>query len=165
MANATQLPSTGEVRLRDVEEADLPIFYEHQRDPEGARMAAFIPRDHEEFMGHWSTRILADDTVWKKTVLVDGHVAGNLLSFEMSGEREVGYWIGRQYWGKGIATRALSLFLEQARGRPIYAHVAKGNVASIRVLEKCGFTMLREDVRPPSDRGDETPEFVLILES
>ena len=46
-------------------------------------------------MAHW-TKILADETVIKKTVLFDGRVAGNVVSFEQECEREVGYWIGRE---------------------------------------------------------------------
>jgi RimJ/RimL family protein N-acetyltransferase len=134
----------GTVRLREVEEADLLVFFEHQRDPETIEMAAFPPREREAFMAHWA-KILGDDTVTTKTVLFEGEVAGNIVSFERDGEREVGYMLGRDYWGKGIATRALSTFLRQVRIRPLYAHVAKHNVASMRVLEKNGFTLSGED--------------------
>jgi RimJ/RimL family protein N-acetyltransferase len=73
-------------------------------------------------------------------------VAGNVVSFEQDGEREVGYWIGREYWGKGVATEALSQFLDHVEvRRPLYAGVAKHNVASIRVLEKCGFTIVGKE--------------------
>jgi RimJ/RimL family protein N-acetyltransferase len=141
-ARSTQ---TGDVLLRDVEDSDLPVFFEHQRDPVASRVADFPPRDWETFAAHWA-RILADDKVTKKTVLFGGHVAGNVVSFERDGEREVGYWIGREYWGKGVGTETLSQFLSQAElGRPLYAVVAKRNVASVRVLEKCGFTVVGEE--------------------
>ena len=134
---------SSDVRLRDVAEADLLAFFDHQRDPDAAEMAAFEARDRDAFAAHWA-KILADDTVIKKTVLVDGHVAGNVVSWEHSGEREIGYWIGREFWGKGVATRVLSAFLLQVTTRPLYALVAKRNVASIRVLEKCGFALVGE---------------------
>jgi RimJ/RimL family protein N-acetyltransferase len=138
-------PSTGDVLLRDVAEGDLPVFFEHQRDPEASRLAAFPPRDRDAFEAHW-TKILDDESITKKTVLFDGHVAGNVVSFENCGEREVGYWIGREYWGKGLATEALSQFLGHMEvRRPLYAGVAKHNVASIRVLQKCGFTVIGEE--------------------
>ena len=131
--------------LRDVADSDLPIFFEHQRDPVANRTADFPPRDREKFIAHW-TKILADENVTKKTVLFDGRVAGNVVSFERDGEREVGYWIGREYWGKGVATEALSRFLGHVEvRRPLYAGVAKRNVASVRVLEKCGFTIVGEE--------------------
>ena len=137
--------SAGDVRLRDVAEGDLPVFFEHQRDPGANRMAAFPPRNWDAFIAHW-TKILGDENVTKKTILIDGRVAGNVVSFENSGEREVGYWIGREYWGKGVATKALSEFLVHVEGRrPLYAGVAKHNSASIRVLEKCGFAFTGEE--------------------
>src|ERR671922_845951 len=113
---------TNNVQLRDVLEMDLPIFFKQQLDPEAAQMAAFPARNHEAFMMHW-TRIMADETVLIKTILFDGNVAGNIVSFVQLGEREVGYWLGKEYWGKGIASRALEQFLELIETRPLYAHV------------------------------------------
>ncbi|MGH8495184.1 MAG: GNAT family N-acetyltransferase [Gammaproteobacteria bacterium] len=150
------------VLLRDVSEADLPVFFEQQLDPDAVDMAAFPARGREAFTAHWS-RILADETVTKKTIVFDGNVAGNIVSFEQSGEPHVGYWIGKPYWGKGIATRALSILIDQLGARTLYAHVAKHNIASIRVLEKCGFTICGEDQWVPNTGGDEIEEFVLKL--
>jgi len=144
---------------------DLPTFFEHQMEPEGIEMAAFPPRDRDAFMAHWRTRVLGDDSVDKKTVLVDGQVAGNVVSFEREGKREVGYWIGREYWGRGVASRALASFLGQVKSRPLHAHVAKHNVASRRVLEKCGFRIVGEDRAPATTGGEAVEEFILMLES
>ena len=129
-----------EVRLRGVAEDDLPVFFEHQIDADANRMAGFPPRDRDAFMAHWNT-ILRDASVVVRTVLLDGQVAGNVVAFDFEGRREVGYWIGRTFWGKAVATRALRAFLEEVTERPLYAGVAEHNVASIRVLEKCGFTI------------------------
>ncbi len=130
--------------LRDVEETDLPILFEHQLDPEATAMAAFPAREQEAFMTHWA-RILGDETVVTKTIDLDGCVAGSVVSFEHSGRREVGYWLGRQYWGRGVATRALAELLSLLEERPLYAYVARHNVGSRRVLEKCGFAVCEED--------------------
>ncbi len=138
------------MRLRGVVEDDLPIFFDDQRDPEASRMAAFAPRDRDAFMTHWRA-ILRDPSGVVRTVELDGQVAGNVLAFEHDGRREVGYWIGRTFWGKGVATRALSAFLHEVRDRPIYAGVAEHNRASIRVLEKCGFEV--SDPDDPAEGG------------
>jgi RimJ/RimL family protein N-acetyltransferase len=152
------------VELRDVVEADLPALFEHQLDPEANRMAAFPPRDERAFMAHWA-RILADPSLMAKAVLVGGRVAGNVVSFEREGRRMVGYWLGREFWGRGVATRALALFLQQVPDRPLEARVAKHNAASLRVLRKCGFTITGEDVIPVEEEiGEEIEEFVLTLE-
>jgi RimJ/RimL family protein N-acetyltransferase len=150
------------VRLRDVAEDDLPIFFEHQDDPVANRMAAFPARDREAFMQHWTTHVLGDDAVTKRTIVVNEQVVGNIVSFEMSHERLVGYWIGRDHWGKGIASRALSLFVADVdTRRPLHAHVARHNPASIRVLEKAGFEIVGEATIEES--GAEIEEFVMRL--
>jgi len=148
---------TNDIRLRDVTEGDLPIFFEHQCDPDANQMAAFPPRDRDAFMAHWA-KISSDESATNRTILCDGHVAGNVVSWERDGKRFVGYWIGKNYWGRGVATRALSLFLPVVKARPLYAYVAKRNVGSIRVLEKCGFTICREEtesLEPPADGVEE----------
>lgn len=155
---------TSDTHLRDVMESDLPVFFEQQRDPEANRMANFPARDLDAFMAHWTKKVLGDDSGMVKTVVFDGRVAGNVVSwFEQGGRRVVGYWIGREYWGKGIATNALSEFLGHVKTRPLYAHVAKHNIGSIRVLEKCGFTISPEDEGPSDAPGDDVEELLLEL--
>ena len=138
------------VHLRDVEPDDLPIFFEHQRDPVAVAMVVFRSRDKAEFDEHWA-KILADDACLKKTIVADGQVAGNIGSFGRDGKREVGYWIDRTLWGRGIASEALAAFLRLEQSRPLYAGVAPHNIASIRVLQKCGFTLCTSAI-------DEEPE-------
>jgi RimJ/RimL family protein N-acetyltransferase len=140
--------------LRDVVEADVPIFFEHQRDPEATRMAAFPARDREAFTAHWE-KILTNDEGTKKTVLFEGEVAGNILVFDRDGKRLVGYWIGREFWGKGLATRALAELLTEETVRPLYAYVATSNLGSIRVLEKCGFTLVGHETEFDERLGEE----------
>lgn len=156
----------GEFSLRDVLQADLPVFFAHQLDPEAQAMAAFTardPTDRRAFMVHWQ-RILADPSTANRTIVVDGQVAGSVGSFEEAGHREVTYWLGRSYWGKGLATRALAEFLAHADPtRPMYARAAKDNAASLRVLEKCGFRIVGEDKGFANARGREVEEFLLRL--
>jgi RimJ/RimL family protein N-acetyltransferase len=129
--------------LREVVETDLPVFYEHQRDPETTAHAAFPPRDRDSFMAHWA-KILSNRSVVTRTVLSDEEVAGNIGCWEEDGRMLVGYWIGREFSGRGLATQALAELLGIVDARPLHAYVAKGNIASIRVLEKCGFVEVGE---------------------
>ena len=157
--------STGEVALREVTPLDLPSLFEHQLDEAAIHMAAFTsddPADRDAFMAHWAT-VLGDTTITKMTVLVDRCVAGHVVSFDRFGQPEVSYWIGKGYWGKGVASKALSLLLHQLKPRPLYARAVKDNVASIRVLEKCGFTISGEDRGFANGRGAEVEEFILKL--
>lgn len=128
------------VRLRDVEESDLELFHAYEQDPEAVRRSRFTPREREAFMNHWVTNILGDDTVFVQTVTVDDTNAGSLVAWwEGDGRRFLGYWLGRRYWGRGIGARALALFLQQERHRPLYADPFHGNTASVRLLERHGF--------------------------
>jgi RimJ/RimL family protein N-acetyltransferase len=140
------------VELRDVIESDLPILFEHQADPVANEMAAFPARDRDAFMTHWA-KILVDQSNITKTVIYNGEVAGTVMCFILEGKREVGYWIGRAYWGKGIATMAVAELLRFVVTRPLYGYVAKHNIGSRRVLEKCGFILV----------GEEGNELVLML--
>ena len=151
----------GRVQLRAVVEADLPIFFEHQRDPESNAMAAFPARDREAFDAHWA-KILADPTTTNRAILLDGVVVGNITSWEQEGERPVGYWIDRAHWGRGIASRALPAFLRIVTARPLVAHVAKHNVASRRVLEKSGFVVVEES--KADFEGTEIDDLTMRLE-
>jgi RimJ/RimL family protein N-acetyltransferase len=148
------------VTLREVTQEDLPIFFEHQLDAEATRMAAFPSRDRDAFMAHWA-RIMNNETGILNTILADDTVAGNVVYWEAAGEPNIGYWLGKTHWGKGIASAALAQFLTKIEARPVYAHVAKHNVASIRVLQKCGFQLAREDMCD----GDDGEELVMELRS
>jgi RimJ/RimL family protein N-acetyltransferase len=122
-------------------------------------MAAFPARDRASFDTHWERNILGNPDAITQTILVDGEIAGNIGSWPQEGNRLVGYWIGKEYWGKGVATRALSAFLHVVTDRPLYAHVVKHNIGSIRVLEKCGFSMEQK----VEAAGDGVVELVLVL--
>lgn len=151
-----------EVRLRSVISEDLPIFYAHQNDPDAAQMAAFPSRNLDAFLAHWN-KILADERLIKQTILYDHQVAGNIVSYEQDGRQEVGYWIGKEFWGLGIATQALAILIVNLSARPLYAHVARHNIASRRVLEKCGFELIGRDSWTPAAGGAPVEEYILIL--
>lgn len=151
-----------QILLRDVIESDLPILYEQQLDPDALAMAAFPSRDREAFMAH-SARIMSDESIIFKAIIFDGQVAGSMVSWVMEGEREVGYWLGKEYWGKGIATQALAQYVAIVKTRPLYAHVARHNIGSRRVLEKCGFQVIGEDAYM-NPAGAEVEEFILKLD-
>jgi RimJ/RimL family protein N-acetyltransferase len=153
----------GDVLPRDVREDDLATFSEQQLDPVATAMADFLARERDAFMAHWR-KILRDDTVTTRTVLYDGLVAGNVVSFVEGEQREVGYWFGRRFWSRGVATKALSAFLDLVTPRPLFAHVARHNAASLRVLEKCGFTVMGCDEARAGDGGEHIAEVSLRLD-
>ena len=151
--------------LREVTDADLPIFFDQMRDPEAVQMAAFAskdPNDRAAFDAHWA-RIRAADDILLRTIVVGGRVAGSVTTYPDGERREVAYWIGREYWGRGIATAALKVFLRQETRRPLHARAAADNIASIRVLEKCGFVLIGRERGYANARAAEIDEVVMEL--
>ena len=137
---------------------DVAVFYEQQLDEDAVRMAAFEPREsREEFFARWQ-RIIGSDQEFARAVLVDGVLAGNIGSWPVPEGRMVGYWLGREFWGRGVATSALRAFLTEDTSRPLHAIVATHNVASKRVLEKNGFVEVERRVAE-----DGVEEYLTIL--
>ncbi|MFI6353115.1 GNAT family N-acetyltransferase [Streptomyces sp. NPDC050743] len=128
-----------EVRLRGVTDDDLFVFLAYEHDPEAVRRSRFTPRPRDAFLRHWRKRVLGDPDCLVRTVIVGGETAGSVVSWTEGERRFVGYWLGRPYWGRGVGTRALGLFLELERVRPLYADPFGGNTASVRLLERHGF--------------------------
>jgi RimJ/RimL family protein N-acetyltransferase len=146
--------------LREVEPQDISIFFEQQNDPVASAMAAFPSRDRATHGAHWA-KILADDSLIARTIVEDGRVVGNIGSWVAAGERDIGYWIGRPYWGRGYATRAVADLVAEVPERPLHARVAEHNVASLRVLAKCGFSVVVEE----QGDGDPVKEIVMRLDA
>lgn len=156
-----------DVVLRPVVDADVPIFHAFELDPAARYLAAFVPAaraDPVVFHAHWA-RLRADPDIINRTIVADGRVAGSLGSFLREGQREVCYWLGREFWGQGIGTRALATFVQILGQRPLYAGVAHDNFGSLRVLAKCGFRRL-DVVRGFAEaRGCDIDEIRWILET
>jgi RimJ/RimL family protein N-acetyltransferase len=131
------------VELREVVDADVPILFAFQADPEASAMAAFPSRDERAFREH-NAKTRADPANLLRTIVVDGHVVGSIGSWTADGERDVGYWIGKEHWGKGYATAALRALLAIDPVRPLWAHVVEHNIGSQRVVERCGFVLDHE---------------------
>jgi len=138
--------------LRDVVEDDIAVFFDQQNDAEAIRMALWAPRERDAFYEHWRG-IMRDDALVAKTILVGDDVAGNITSWSRDGKRLVGYWLGREYWGRGLATKALAELITELE-RPLYAEVATTNVGSVRVLEKCGFTVVGSETEQDETFGE-----------
>jgi RimJ/RimL family protein N-acetyltransferase len=145
-----------DVTLRETIDADLGTLFVFQADPEASAMAAFPSRDLPAFLEH-EAKIKADPSSIKRTIIADAGVVGWIGSWEDEGDRDVGFWIGRDHWGNGYATAALLAFLDVDLHRPLHAHVVDHNIGSRRVLEKCGFIL------DHSAQEEDVLEHVLVL--
>lgn len=152
--------------LRELLESDLDTLFEFEQDEEANYMAAFTaenPSDKEAFLAHWAN-IMANPTIHNRTILVDEKIVGSIACFEMFEQRQVGYRLSREYWGKGIATQALSEFLKEITERPLYGRCVKDNFGSRRVLEKCGFKLIGEERAFANGRGEDVDELIFRLD-
>ena len=153
------------VALRPVEPSDLDVFFEHMQDPGAVWMAAFTPPDPSDrsaFDAHWN-RMLSEPSILVRTIVVEGNPAGHVASFDMMGDRELTYWLGREAWGKGIATHAVRSFLEIEPTRPRVCRASRDNIGSIRVLAKCGFVHTGDARGFSTARNEEIDEVIYEL--
>ncbi|MBX3367951.1 MAG: GNAT family N-acetyltransferase [Phycisphaeraceae bacterium] len=176
------------VMLREARREDVPRFFEHQTDPEGMRMVGSVRTNHldrDEFMARWDG-ILANDKIIKRSIVLrpvvsgrgageDGAevVVGSINCFERLPDParpctifpgpEIGYWLGREHRGKGIASQAVMLFLADVTRRPLYARAASDNVASIRVLQNAGFREIGREMFFANMRGQEIEETLMVV--
>ncbi len=155
------------VVLRKVQPDDLPLLFEFESDPDWCAMAMVKPRSAAKFDAVW-TKIFEDwvnglTNVFQKTIVADGEVCGTIGCRLLGDRHEIGYGLGQAFWGRGIASRALSLLLDQVPMRPLYATAAATNDASIRVLEKHGFAIDSRRISPETERHLPCEEVVMVL--
>ena len=154
-----------QLSLRPTLESDLETFFTFQLEEEANFMAAFTPVDPKNkaaYMEKWK-RLLKDPTINIRTIIYNDEIAGSVSKYEIEGDAEITYWIGKKFWRKGIASNALKAFLEIEKARPIWGRVAFDNFGSKRVLEKNGFVQIGEDKGFANARGMEIEEFIFQL--
>ena len=158
--------NTSEIKLRKTEVDDLELLFEFQLDKEAINLAAFTPKDPTDKSAYLSkyTKLLSDPTVNNQTIIIDNIIVGSIAKFEIDGQAEVTYWIDKNFWGKGIATKALEYLLTIENIRPILGRVAFDNYSSQKVLEKCGFVKIGKDKGFANARQTEIEEFIYRLD-
>jgi len=154
-----------DIILRKTNTSDLQTLFEFQLDKDANYLAAFTsekPTDRKAYIEKW-TKLLSDEKVNIQTILLDSDIVGSIAKFEMNRNAEITYWIGKEFWGKGIASSALKKFLKVEKTRPIYGRVAFDNIGSKKVLENCGFSKIGTEKGFANARAKEIEEFVFEL--
>lgn len=154
-----------DIVLRRTEVSDLEIFFQFQLDNEASYLAAFTPENPTDRSAYLNkhTQLLNEPTVNNQTIIVNNAIVGSIAKFEIAGEAEITYWIDRNFWGQGIATKALSTFLAIEPARPIFGRAAFDNFGSQKVLEKCGFVKIGKDQGFANARQTVIDEFIYKL--
>lgn len=156
------------IALRRTTAADVPLLFAFEREEAANALAGTRPRDWPTFSARWS-EILADDDgsrtgVVPRVILADGVVVGAVNISPQDGADSIGYWIAQRHWGRGIASRAVALMLEEYRRRPLLATVDARNRASLRVLAKNGFAIRSRSWTPENVRCAARETIWLVLE-
>lgn len=131
--------------LMPITEADLPTLFTFESDPVASQMADFPSRDEAVFYQHWQQKVIAVPDAIAQGIWLQDKLIGSMLSWYnpkdslIENGRLIGYWIGREYWGRGIATQALELFLPLLPKEPLFAYVAAHNIGSLKVIKRYGF--------------------------
>ena len=151
------LPVQPEIRLRRTAEADLLMLHAFELDVASNQLAGTKPRDWPTFQARWA-EILADPDgavtgVTPRVILADGVLVGAVNVSPQDGLDSLGYWIAREHWGRGIATRAVALMLSDFVRRPLMATAAGHNHPSIRVLQKNQFVIVSRRITPETARS------------
>jgi len=154
-----------DIKLRPTEISDMDFLFQFQLDKEGGYLAAFMPKDPTDKSAYLNKyrKLLDDPTVNNQTIIIDNIIVGSIAKFVMEGDTEITYWIDRNFWGQGIATKALKEFLDIETTRPILGRVAFDNFGSQKVLEKCGFVKIGTDKGFANARQTEIEEFIYKL--
>ena len=133
--------------LRPWRESDAADLYRYASDPEVGPAAGWKPHESEADSLNVLREIMINDRTWAVTIAPSERAVGSIGIFPgtaegENGEWEIGYWIGKPFWGNGYAPEAvralLSLYFAFGAERIWCAH-AEGNDKSRRVIEKCGF--------------------------
>ena len=135
------------ITLRPVLATDLPILFQQQLEPEAVAMSAYPSKDRGEFIRHWEG-IMKNKNVTARTIVYKEKVAGHIICWkEGKYEQRIGYWIGKEFWRRGIASAAVAEMLLLVNIRPLFAEVANHNLASQKVLQKNGFALHDEGAK------------------
>jgi RimJ/RimL family protein N-acetyltransferase len=160
-------PVPPEIGLRRTTAADLPLLHAFELDGASNALAGTKPRDWPTFQARWA-EILADPDgrvtgVTPRVIVVGGEVVGAVNISPYEGADSIGYWIAREHWGRGIATRAVALMLREFTRRPLHATAAGHNHPSIRVLQKNGFEVVSRGMTPDTSRTVHRETVLLVL--
>ncbi|MCP5432871.1 MAG: GNAT family N-acetyltransferase [Alphaproteobacteria bacterium] len=157
------------VALRRLASSDTSAIVHYVNDWDVAKQTASLPWPYPTATARdW---LLLDAERWERdkeyVLAIEARDSGELIgalaaymtlrTLSGTGRAEIGYWLGKPFWGRGLASEAVGAFLgfcaRDLLLTRLHAYVFADNVASGRVLEKCGFTIGRILARSYPSRG------------
>ena len=155
------------IAIRKTQLSDLDTLFNYQADDDAGHMAAFVNptswKDRDAYIAKWE-KLLQDDTVTSYTILHGGEIAGSIGSWMRDGAPQITYGIRKAWWGRGIASAAVELFLKEVNIRPLYGSAAADNMRSIKILERAGFKKTGTERGFAAARNEEIEEVLFRLD-
>ncbi len=151
-----------DIKLIKTTEEDLQSLFIFQTDEVSNQLAAFTPEnphDKEAYLKKW-TGIVNNPGIDMQSIWLGEELVGSVIHFTIEEETNVSYWMNREHWGKGIASRALKAFIAQSDKELLHARVAFDNTRSQKVLENCGFQRIGKERGYANARQAEIEEFI-----
>ena len=164
---------TARLLLRPGFPEDAPALAAAMSDRTIARNLAVVPwpytlRDAEAFLASPRDPVLPSFLIFERTDAAPRLIGSCGLGRRPSGAVEMGYWIGRPFWGRGFASEACTALIEIARTLGLSRLEAShfiDNPASARVLDKLGFESVGIIApRMSCARGEEVPARLMRLQ-
>ena len=168
---------TNRILLRPWRDDDAEVLFKYASDPEVGPRAGWPPHQSVEESLEIIRTVFGMETMWavewKETgepIGCVGYLPAASSNLQIDEDQcEVGYWIARPYWGKGICTEALQLVVDHCFNNKgftiLWGDYFLDNPASGRVMEKCGFVPTGETcIDETQYQGAGRPIRVLRLE-
>lgn len=137
------------MKLREFVQDDIQSIVKHASNFNVSRyLTSKFPYPYKKEDAEWWINV-GSKIGLHKAIDLDGECIGGIgITFGQDEHQYtslIGYWLGESHWGKGIATKALSIMTDEAFSQSgikrLYAPVYSPNKASMRVLEKCGYVL------------------------
>ena len=167
---------TERIILRPWRESDAGTLFKYASDPQLGPQAGWPPHKSEEESREVIRNFFMNDYTWAVILKETGEAVGCVGYLPSSysnlpvekDQCEVGYWVARPYWNKGICTEALKLVIDHCFNEKgftvLWGTFFPSNPASGRVMEKCGFTDTgRETLCPRLEVGADQPVRIMKL--
>ena len=167
---------TERILLRRWQESDADALFKYASDPDVGPRAGWPPHKSVDESREIIRNVFNTETmwavIWKETgeaIGCAGYLPATNCNLNIPGDEcEVGYWIGKPYWGRGICTEALKLVIDycfNVKGfKALWGDYFPENPASGRVMQKCGFKDTgRETLCPNLEVGSDRPVRIMRL--
>lgn len=158
---------TDRLILRAWKESDAESLFRYAHDPEIGSIAGWPPHASVEESLLVIRTVFAGPEIYAVVLRETDEAVGSIglifgddvHSGEMqANEAEIGFWIGKPYWGKGLIPEALSCLLrrcfEDLELTAVWCSYYEGNARSRRVMDKCGFRFHHTEEERTSPLGE-----------